>query len=49
MSQSSCMIPSEQEMAYIDYDTRDMTFDMDVPKAYQVHYLCQNNVRNGNI
>ena len=24
-------------MAYIDYDTRDITFDSDVPKAYRVN------------
>jgi len=34
-----------KEMAYIDYDTRDMTFDLDIPKAYQVISVLMNYKR----
>jgi hypothetical protein len=34
-----------KDMAYIDYDTRDMTFDLDIPKAYQVISVLMNYKR----
>lgn len=32
-------------MAYIDYDTRDITFDLDIPKSYQIISVLMNYKR----
>lgn len=38
-SNKSIFFTSFQSVDYIDYDTKDVTFDLDIPKAYQVRSM----------